>query len=319
MLQTHFRAMGCQMLAMVDAELQAAQDALAQVPVWFEQWEDSLSRFRPESELNRLNRSAGQWFSLSETLWQVLRRAQLAERYTRGLVTPVVLDALEAIGYDRSFELIAEQGAAPANKGSTRPRTILSQQRARDTDAIAYDPKGRRVRMPAGMRLDFGGIAKGWAADMAARRLSKFGPALVDAGGDVATSQSKSDGNGWPIALENSLEPDPEKQTLIVLGGGAVATSGRDYRRWQQDGRMKHHIIDPRTARPAETDVLCASVVGPSAAEAEVAAKVALILGSSAGLAWLDAHREFAGQLVLENGRQLISQRLDTYLWKPAV
>src|SRR6476659_6438452 len=107
MLQTHFHAMGCQMLAMVDADHKAAQEVLAQVPAWFEQWEDSLSRFRPESELNRFNRSAGQWFSLSETLWQVLRRAQLAERYTRGLVTPVVLDALEAIGYDRSFELIA--------------------------------------------------------------------------------------------------------------------------------------------------------------------------------------------------------------------
>ena len=311
--------MGCQMLAMVDADHATAQEALAQVPAWFEQWEDSLSRFRPESELSRLNRSAGQWFSLSETLWQVLRRAQLAERFTRGLVTPVVLDALEAVGYDRSFELIAGQGAAPANNGSTQPHSTLSQHHAINTGAIAYDPKRRRVRMPAGMRLDFGGIAKGWAADMAARRLSKFGPALVDAGGDVATSQSKSDGQGWPIALENPLEPDPEKQTLIVLGGGAVATSGRDYRRWQKGGRMQHHIIDPRTARPAETDVLCASVVGPSAAEAEVAAKVALILGSSAGLAWVDAHREFAGQLVLENGRQLTSQRLDTYLWKPAV
>jgi FAD:protein FMN transferase len=319
MLQTHFRAMGCQMLAMVDADNKPAQDALAQVPAWFEQWEDSLSRFRPESELNRLNRGAGQWFSLSETLWQVLRRAQLAERYTRGLVTPVVLDALEAIGYDRSFELIAGHGAGPANEGSTQPHTALSQHRTLDTGAIFYDPKRRRVRMPAGMRLDFGGIAKGWAADMAARRLSKFGPALVDAGGDVATSQSRSDGNGWPIALENPLEPDPEKQTLIVLGGGAVATSGRDYRRWLQDGRMQHHIIDPRTGRPAETDVLCASVVGPSAAEAEVAAKVALILGSSAGLAWLDAQQEFAGQLVLENGQLLTSQRLDAYLWKPVL
>ena len=71
-----------------------------------------------------------------------------------------------------------------------------------------------------------------------------------------------------------------------------------------------HHILDPRTGRPAETDVLSATVAGPSAVRAEMAAKAALILGSRAGLAWLEARPEMAGLLVLENGHVLRSARL---------
>ena len=312
--------MGCAMLAMVDAEGPAAADALAHAPAWFEQWEESLSRFRPQSELNRLNRGAGEWFAVSETLWQVLRRAQLAERHTRGLVSPVVLDALEAAGYDRSFELLAPPAAtndAPGSGepplGSASPDTTRG--RAFFTGDIAWDSRRRRVRLPAGMRLDLGGIAKGWAADMAARRLSKAGPALMDAGGDVATCQAASDASGWPIALDNPHPAHSGPLALLVLGRGGVATSGRDYRRWQQGTRAQHHIIDPRNGLPAATDVLCASVAALSAAEAEIAAKVVLILGSRDGLAWVEARPRYAAQLVLDDGRVLQSSRLPGLLW----
>jgi thiamine biosynthesis lipoprotein len=94
---------------------------------------------------------------------------------------------------------------------------------------------------------------------------------------------------------------------------GGLATSGTDYRRWQLGGRWYHHILDPRTGRPAVTDVLTATVVAPSAARAEVAAKASLILGSQAGLAWLQARPELAGCLVLEDGRVLRTESLAAY------
>jgi thiamine biosynthesis lipoprotein len=102
---------------------------------------------------------------------------------------------------------------------------------------------------------------------------------------------------------------------LLVLGSGAVATSGTDYRRWRRNGEWQHHIIDPRTGRPAQTDVLSATVVAPAACEAEVAAKVALLLGSRDGLDWLEARPELAGMLILQDGRVLRSSRLEEYLW----
>ena len=100
---------------------------------------------------------------------------------------------------------------------------------------------------------------------------------------------------------------------MMVQGG--VATSGRDYHRWRQGGIWHHHIIDPRTGRPAQADVLTATVVAPSAAEAEVAAKVAVISGSQAGLEWLDSKPELAGMLVLDDGQRLYSRRIAQYLW----
>jgi thiamine biosynthesis lipoprotein len=168
------------------------------------------------------------------------------------------------------------------------------------------------------MRLDFGGMAKGWAADQAARRLSSVAPALVDAGGDIAVSDAMASGEAWPIAIADPFKADADLDLLMVNRGG-VATSGRDYRRWQREGKWLHHIIDPRTGAPAETDVLTATVIGPTTAEAEVAAKVALILGSQTGMQWIEARPELAGLLVLENGQVVRSRRLDKYMWAEPV
>jgi thiamine biosynthesis lipoprotein len=164
------------------------------------------------------------------------------------------------------------------------------------------------------VRLDLGGVAKGWAADQAARRLAEAGPALVDAGGDISVSGPMADGLPWPIAIANPFAPD-QSLGLALLARGAVATSGRDYRRWMRGGLEQHHIIDPRSGQPAQTDILSATIVAPDGPLAEMAAKVALILGSRAGLAWLDARPTLAGLLVLEDGRILRSRRMDAYLY----
>jgi thiamine biosynthesis lipoprotein len=304
--QIEFRAMGSQMLAVLDGDM-AGADRLAQVPEWFERWEQRLSRFREDSELNGLNRRSGQPVRVSPVLWEVARLALQAAFQTEGLVTPAVLTALEAAGYDRSFDSLDPTrplAAAPADLSAS----------VGDWRAIECQPGSRSLRLPPGMRLDFGGIAKGWAADVAARRLQGFGPALVDAGGDISVSGPLADGQPWPIGIGDPLRRGRNLAVLAIRQGG-VATSGRDYRRWQRDGVWQHHILDPRTGSPAETDVLSATVVGRSAAEAEMAAKAALILGSAGGLAWLEARPEFAGLLVLEDGRTAQSRRMNEYIW----
>src|SRR4051812_48373345 len=100
--------MGSQILAAVESDDPRAEQLLAQVPCWFEQWEQTLSRFRPDSELSLLNLTAGSntAVEVSETLWAVLDLALRAARYTGGLVTPTVLNALEAAGYDSDFDIL---------------------------------------------------------------------------------------------------------------------------------------------------------------------------------------------------------------------
>ena len=298
-----FKAMGCHMFVALDLP-EDQHVELGQIPGWFETWEQSLSRFRETSELNQLNRSAGAPFQLSETLWEVLRESLTSEQLSHGLVTPAILDALVMAGYDRSFDqLKTSPSELPSNPFD--PAGFLS--------GVQLDEATRTVCLPIGLHLDFGGIAKGWAAGQATLRLSAFGPALVNAGGDISISGPQSNGEAWPIGITDPFDPDSSLE-VILIERGSVATSGKDYRRWQRDGVWQHHIIDPRTGMPAQTDVLTATVIAPSAVEAEVAAKVVLISGSQSGLQWLDAHPTLAGMLVLEDGGHLYSERMSEYI-----
>lgn len=301
-----FKAMGSHMVAIVESPASRAPALLEQVPLWFEAWEQCLSRFRPQSELNQLNRAAGWPVPVSETLWQVLQAALRAERISDGLVTPLVLEALLAAGYDRSFERLPAERETPATAGWPRAGSL---------DEIQLDPASRSVCLPLDMQLDFGGVAKGWAAQQAAQRLAGLGPALVSAGGDIAISAAPSAGERWPVGVDDPFEAGAQLETLLLARCG-VATSGTDYRRWKLGGRWSHHIIDPRSGRPAQTDVLSATVIAPDVLQAEACAKAVLISGSRDGLQWLETRPQLAGLLVLENGERLYSRRMQQFLWR---
>jgi thiamine biosynthesis lipoprotein len=137
--------------------------------------------------------------------------------------------------------------------------------------AVAIDRTAGHVALEPGYRLDLGGIAKGWAADRALAVLAAAGPALVNAGGDVAAA-----GRVWPIAVEAVGE-----EITLGLEEGGVATSGRDRRNWLCEGEPRHHLIDPVTGSPADGDVLTVTVAAGSAAEAEVLATTLFLAGDS--------------------------------------
>ena len=306
MNRIEFHAMGSRMLAVVDNETPAAECALRRIPDRFEEWEQVLSRFRFNSELSRLNRLTGQPVTVSKILWEVFMAAREAEAFTGGLVRPTVLDALIQAGYDRSFDLIpAARNAAPA--------TVLDLPAL--STAISWDEPNRTLFLPESVHLDFGGVAKGWAAQKAACQLMQFGPVLVDAGGDIAVSGPALDGQPWAIGIRDPFHPDMNFETLRLEHGG-VATSGTDYHRWQQGGVWNHHLIDPATGLPAESDVLAATVIAPDALQAEAAAKAVVVAGSRSGLEWLEADPALAGVLVLHSGETLYSQRMQGFLWR---
>ncbi len=308
-----FRAMGTRMLAMVDAS--EAPPTLSEVPGWFELWEQVLSRFRSDSELCQLNAGSGSARVVSEVLWEVYQASREAERVTGGLVSPLVLEALLFAGYDQSFDLLL----APEQRGPYRSVEIPGDERgltpARQfvLDEVLADPARRSIQLPRGALLDFGGIAKGWAAAQAVRRLSSWGPALVSAGGDIAVSEPMQNGEPWAISVDDPFNDGAYVET-IYLDAGGIATSGKDHRHWLRNGVNQHHIIDPRNGLPAATDILTATVIAGSALEAEALAKAVLISGSRAGLDWLDSDDRLAGLVVLENGQRLDSRNLSKYL-----
>jgi FAD:protein FMN transferase len=294
--QIEFKAMGTQILAILDASA-VDSEILKQVPIWFEEWENILSRFRPQSELNALNHSQGKAFRMSQTGWEVLQLSLEMEKESGGLVSPAVLQALEAAGYDRNFEWMQPDRVSDAIYQN--PVVSLA-------ESVLLEPAHRTVVLSPGIKLDFGGTAKGWAVQQAMLRLSQFGPTLVDGGGDIAVSGPLLDGSPWPVEIEDPLQQGMEP-IIVELTNQAIATSGRNRRKWQQNGVWQHHLIDPRLGKPADTDVMTATVMAPDVMQAEMAAKVIFILGSEEGLDWLKSKANFSTFIIHENGHMITS------------
>jgi FAD:protein FMN transferase len=300
-----FHAVGTEILVCVDNGSAQPPAELMDVPAWFEEWEQILSRFRADSELSQLNQAGNQPNIVSTVLWDVFQSALNAEEFTEGLVTPTVLDAMLGAGYSSDFACLPRQQDAPTET----QRTVLP------LNLVQWDPSAHTIQLPADIHLDFGGIAKGWAASQAVSRLREIGPALMNCGGDIAISEPLLDGSPWEIGVYKPFDRGSEYAERLFLGQGCgVASSATDRRRWMQGDQLRHHIIDPRTGMPAQSDVVSATVVAPTAVEAEAAAKSILIRGSLDGLDWLEANPALAGLLILEDGQMLYSQRIIEYM-----
>ena len=256
-----FPAMGTGIEVLLDGPpSRAARAALAAVRAEFERLERTFSRFRADSELTRLNESGS--IEASDDMREVVELALAARERTAGRFDPTLLDALVAAGYDRSFDELDERVAPDPD--------------ARCAAGGRVRVHGSRIELGAGVRLDLGGIVKGFAADRCARRLSELGPCLVNAGGDLAVGGDRG-GEPWPVAVRL-----PRGQLTLGVAAGGLATSGRDRRRWRRRGEEHHHLIDPATRRPAAGAPLAVTVAAPSATEAEVLAKAVFLAGAGA-------------------------------------
>jgi thiamine biosynthesis lipoprotein len=156
--------------------------------------------------------------------------------------------------------------------------------------------------LPRGVGVDLGGIAKGWLADVVLRRLRPLGTALVDLGGDCAFTTPGPGEPPWVVDIADPWSAGRSLADLVVSRGGGVATSGIVRRRWWAHRGWQHHLIDPRRGKPATTDLASVSILGPSAAAAEVTAKVILLLGRERGATVLAGAHRFGGLLVPFDG-----------------
>ena len=217
-----------------------------------------LSRFDERSDLSRLNRAAGAWCAIDERLVEALRVALRAREETGGRFDPTILAALAAAGYDHSFEQL--RSAHPSVRAAgTRERA------SRSTQPPAV-PASRLVP-PSTSAASARGLPPHVRCGQCARHGSTF---REDSSISAATSPSGAPhprAGPWRLAIADPRSPGAQIGT-IAIDDGAVATSGRDTRRFGPDGRL-HHLIDPTTGAPAEQGPLAVTVVGPDAAEAE--------------------------------------------------
>jgi thiamine biosynthesis lipoprotein len=253
-----FKAMGTEIELLSRAD--DADPELADAEAEFRRLERLLTRFDPDSELSRLN--AAGLLDAGPELCEVVTLALEGRRETNGRFDPTVHDAVVTAGYDRTFDELPEDGPAPLTGSPCGGAVRVS---------------GSLIELGEGVRIDLGGIGKGFAAERAATILMAAGPCLVNAGGDIAARGS------WTVGVDDEL--------TLELDGGGLATSGRDRRTWRRGGREIHHLIDPATGEPAASDLLRATVVHRDALQAEIWAKALFLAGSQAAAAEADERK----------------------------
>ena len=252
MIEITFAAMGTGVDALCPSPESA--DGLRR---WFEEVEEVCSRFRPGSELSRVNRSPASPVVVSDLLADVMAAADRIRAMTDGLVDAGVGAGVTTWGYDRSFDEGLGLDAVPNPVPSGE-----------------WGLSGRRLFRWPGTSIDLGGVAKGWTCD---RAVDQGLATVVSAGGDIRSDD--------PETIVSVVDPWDEIAARLHLGVGAVATSSTSRRRWRAGDREVCHLIDPRTMAPIDTPILSATVVARSAVDAEAGAKAMLFHGEE-GMAW---------------------------------
>jgi FAD:protein FMN transferase len=234
------------------------------------------NRFRPDSEIGRVNGSSGRPVSVSDEFLHVLGVADRVYAATGGAVDPTVGGALCRLGYDRDFADVPLRAPAALPPPATVP----------GWRSVSVDETERTVAVPPGCVMDLGSTAKALTADRVARRAAdRVGcGVMVAIGGDVAVAGEPPE-DGFPIGVADRWD-DGEPSVVVAVRSGGLATSGTAARRWTVGGHEVHHVIDPMTGLPALSPWRTATVAAASCVDANAASTAALVKGSSA-VEWL--------------------------------
>lgn len=239
-------------------------------------FERCFSRFLPGSELSLFNRNAGVKQYISPEFHDLLTAARDMARKTLGLYNPFVLPALQKAGYKNSRVPGHEQDLVDDHSN----KSVVSAEKLE----IGSD----WARIPYGTALDFGGCGKGYLSDQMRQKLPDIiGGYWFSFGGDIVAGGLDDRHQPWPIAIESADAQSKNIGSLTVEVPCSIATSGTTVHHGQTAGKTWHHIIDPHTNMPAETDVLLVTVCDSSALDADVLASCAVILGSKKGIQFL--------------------------------
>ncbi len=279
----------------------AAEWARARVAQLEARW----SRFRPDSEVSRLNRAGGRPVVVSADTVTLVALALSGQRATGGRFDPTLLGPLLDAGYDRPFDQLAGH-PGPAGRPSAGdrrpagPATMARRAAPVAPTAVAVDERVGTVSLPAGVGFDPGGIGKGLAADLVVAGLLAQGAAgaCVNLGGDL-----RAEGDGpWTVDVADPFAGRRPPVARLAFDAGGVATSSRLRRTWWHGGSVRHHLLDPTTGRSADTGVAAVTVLTGDAWRAEVLAKAALLAGLDAALDVLAAAGA-TGLVVDDRGR----------------
>ena len=261
-----FRAMGtdCQILVTGPNARRLATLGMRRVDDLEQLW----SRFLPESEISQLNRTSGRPKSVSGPTFELIRNAISAWHLSEGLFDPTMHEQINGLGYNQPFETI----------GSEIRETNYRSVPGAGCEGIVLDADRMTIKLPKGLKIDPGGIGKGFAADVISEELMYAGAdgVLVSLGGDLRVRGESPTSEGWVIRVRDPKSAE-ETQATVVLEDAALATSSTLTRTWNTGAGHQHHLLDPRTGLPSASEVISATAIAGEGWWAEAAAKTAVL------------------------------------------
>jgi FAD:protein FMN transferase len=235
------------------------------------------------SEIIALNEAAGKSaVKLSPDTFDVLERAKYYSELTGGLFDPTVGSIVKL------WNIGTEYAAIPDPKVLEEKRLLINK------DKLILDRSTLTARLEdAGMQVDLGAIAKGYAADEVAKILKEKGVqhAIINLGGNVLTIGGNMLNNPWKIGIQNPFNPRGDYLGIIEIKDKTVVTSGTYERYFEKNGKRYHHILDPRTGYPADNEVASVSIITESSMDADGNSTSVLLLGLEEGMKFVESQK----------------------------
>lgn len=257
------------------------------------------------SSVHMLNRANGSAIEVSDDILAMLSKAQEVYSSTGGALDLSTYPLSQLWGFIDLDVENHEEGNVPSEEEIQQKLALLG------FDAITVDD--HNVSIPSGSAISFGAVAKGYASDAAVATLKDAGvkSAIVSLGGNVQTlGDQKPDGSLWNVAIQDPNSSD-DYLGILQVGETAVITSGSYERYFEKDGVRYHHIIDPKTGKPADNDLVSVTIVCDSGLTADALSTALFVLGSEGAIEyWKDHADEFQMILVTKDKQALYTPGL---------
>jgi len=307
--QKSFKALSTEVYIFISSNQQDVTDDLNLVVALINDFEKKFSRFIPNNELDVLNNSVD--LTVTDELLDILTTAKNYYKKTNKLFDPTIYNALISEGY------ILSKDNNYYDPNSTLCKNL---DKRSNFDLVKFIPNNRILK-PRELKIDLGGIGKGYLVDKIVEILkSKYPDFCISLGGDLYV-QGKDINQGydyWAIEVSNPFEQGKTELELptLLLSNHAVATSGVNKRNWLKNGITKNHIIDPRTNRSINTDLISATVIGTDTIFCDITAKVLMILGMPEGVKYCNIN-SISAVLISKSREIYITESATKYVWKP--
>ena len=274
-------------------------DLRAAVEARFDEINRQMSNYRADSELSRFNADASlDPVSVSAEFARVVRHALALSRDSGGAFDPTVGPLVDLWGF-----------GAPGRRTDLPSAAEIEAARAQcGAGHLQVAPEDMLQKDLPGLRLDLGGIAKGYGADMAAQLLRDRGYSnvFVAVCGEIVAFGSNPDGKPWQVGVERPIQDLPrgaDHIAVVPLSGRALSTSGDTYNYFlDPEGDTYSHIIDPATGRPIQHQLASVTVIGPSGLVADGLATTLYVMGPERGFEWIEARPAYAALFIVRTG-----------------